>query len=69
MDSQSKEVIFPLYLALLWPHLKCFVQFWALQYKKGIKILESIQRIATNLAKVLESASCEEGLRMFGCSV
>lgn len=69
MDSQSKEVTFPLYLALLWLHLKCFVQFWALKYKKDIKVLENIQGIAKKLAKVLESASCQERLRMFGCPV
>jgi len=37
-----KKVILPLYSVLLWPRLKCWIQFWAPQYKRGMDILERV---------------------------
>ncbi|PKU47101.1 hypothetical protein llap_2596 [Limosa lapponica baueri] len=63
MASRLREVMLPLYSALVRPHLEYCIQLWGLQHQKDMDLLK-----ATKMIRRLEHLSYEDRLRELGLS-
>jgi len=61
--SMSREVILPLYSAVVKTHLESCIQLWSPQHRKDMDLLERVWRRATKMVRGLEHLFYDKRLR------
>jgi len=61
MVSRSREVILPLYSALVTSHLETCIQLWSPQCRKDVELLEQVQRRATKWSEGWSTSPVRKG--------
>lgn len=68
--SRAREMILPLYSALVRPHQEYFAHMWSPQHRRDTDLLECIQRKATEMIQGMEHLFYEGRLIELGlCSL
>ena len=63
MTMRLREVILPLYSALVRPHQKYCIQMWSRQYRRDVELFECVQRRSTKMIQWMKHHSYEDRLR------
>ena len=66
MVNRSREMILPLYSALVRDHLEYCIQTWSPQYRRDMNLLDHAQRGATKVIQGMEHLFCEDKMRELG---
>ena len=61
--SRVREVILPLFSAVVRPDLEYCIQMWSPKYRRDVDLLKHIQRRATEMTRGMERLPCEDRLR------
>ena len=63
LASRNREMILPIYSALVRPLIKHCILVWGPQHRKDVELLERVLRRAMKMIQGLEHLSCEDRLK------
>jgi len=66
VPSRSRQVMLPLYSAVVGPHMECCIQMWSPQYRRDTNLLEHVQRRAIKIIQGMENLSYKNKLKELG---